>query len=332
MKALFKIGQFIFLLSFSLNTISQESHLKIGDKIPDLLLENVLNYDTNYISLSEFKGKNIILDFWNTKCINCIKTFPKIDSLQKEFKNDIQFLLVNKEDKISTISFFEKRKQIRMPGVPFVTTDQVLDNLLPNNGYPYSVWIDKEGIIKYITGGYNITNENIQSFINSQLIDVKDVTIKKVYASLFEHTNKKFVEKLNYYSYFSPCFEDIDVGYYNRTKVSDSTTRISSNCASIIELYKLAYRESDKDRFLFSETIILKVKNLNKYQRPSNSGYVDSWSRMYAYNYDLLLPIKLRDQAYYIMQEDLRRYFNLKVKIKRKRINKHLLDVLILKE
>ena len=77
---------------------SKAQCLNIGDPVPDLKLE-VSNYFKNNLSFSELKGKLVILDFWSHICVNCIKSFPLIDSLQKQFAGRIQIILVNQESK-----------------------------------------------------------------------------------------------------------------------------------------------------------------------------------------------------------------------------------------
>ncbi|MBB5440611.1 thiol-disulfide isomerase/thioredoxin [Pedobacter sp. AK017] len=47
-------------------------------------------------SLSEFKGKVVLLDFWFTGCKNCIDAHPYVDSLRKVFKDkDVVFISIN---------------------------------------------------------------------------------------------------------------------------------------------------------------------------------------------------------------------------------------------
>ena len=46
--------------------------LTIGDKVPDVEFENVINYSDKKVRLSDFKGKLMILDFWATWCTSCI--------------------------------------------------------------------------------------------------------------------------------------------------------------------------------------------------------------------------------------------------------------------
>ena len=116
----FTYGQSGNKSSFTVEEISKKSNsefkeLRIGDKVPDIEFA-MLNYPTQKARLSDFKGKLIILDYWATWCSSCLKQFPKLDSLQRQFK-DVKILLVNSkrtgdtEEKIK--SFLEKRKIIK---------------------------------------------------------------------------------------------------------------------------------------------------------------------------------------------------------------------------
>src|SRR5688572_7574854 len=59
--------------------------LQVGNKMPDIPLGVVINNKTGKTRFSEFKGKLLILDFWDTYCSSCIEGFPKMVQLQKEF-------------------------------------------------------------------------------------------------------------------------------------------------------------------------------------------------------------------------------------------------------
>src|SRR5690606_35558675 len=86
--------------------------LSIGDQIPDELWNmplQVVNHPEGKknITLSEYKGKLIILDFWATWCVPCIRNFPKLHALQGEFGDKIKLLAVTKEAKTKITTFFE---------------------------------------------------------------------------------------------------------------------------------------------------------------------------------------------------------------------------------
>src|SRR5215510_11038341 len=101
MQAIIKLGATLLLqmlASVILTLQARCQEIKIGEHIPDIELRKLINYKSDKAKLSDFKGKSIILDFWTTYCSNCIFSFPKMDSLQNRFKNDLQIILITPQD------------------------------------------------------------------------------------------------------------------------------------------------------------------------------------------------------------------------------------------
>ena len=63
---------------------SQSDDLKIGDKAPEIRLPDI-NGDT--VSLSSFRNKVVLIDFWASWCAPCIKEQPLLVKLYKKYKN-----------------------------------------------------------------------------------------------------------------------------------------------------------------------------------------------------------------------------------------------------
>jgi len=82
--------------------------VKIGDRIPDITLTNVCNYETTKTNLSDFKAKLIILDFWATSCTSCLANFPKTEELQKKYGGEVQFIKVTCHPKARLLPFLEE--------------------------------------------------------------------------------------------------------------------------------------------------------------------------------------------------------------------------------
>ncbi|MBI34498.1 MAG: hypothetical protein CMP67_03950 [Flavobacteriales bacterium] len=57
----------------------------VGKKAPNFTL---LNPKQEAISLSDYKGKYVLLDFWNTGCRPCIQEIPNLKRIQNEFGGD----------------------------------------------------------------------------------------------------------------------------------------------------------------------------------------------------------------------------------------------------
>src|SRR5690606_33993722 len=77
--------------------------LQIGDTIPDWLWQlpltkwDAVSRGIKTVSLNEYRGKLIVLDFWNTYCGACIDAMPKMNALENQYKNSLAILLVSPE-------------------------------------------------------------------------------------------------------------------------------------------------------------------------------------------------------------------------------------------
>jgi len=114
----------------------------------------VLDMDGNEVSLSDFKGKPIVLNFWATWCYYCKEEMPDFNKAYKEYPN-LQFLMVNATDGVQETK--EKAtKYVKEQGFDFpiffdenreaVTNYQV-------TGFPATYFIDAEGkLVTYASG------------------------------------------------------------------------------------------------------------------------------------------------------------------------------------
>jgi thiol-disulfide isomerase/thioredoxin len=258
----------------------------------------------------------VILDFWSTGCISCIEAFPKLDSLQKQFGNKLQIILITSESEDIIKRFFEKRKKIIVPDLPFVTSDNSLKNLFPHISYPFTVWIDGAGIVQYATDSYNTSYKKIKSFLEGTNIALKD-KVKAVYTKSF--FDEQWIDVLEYYSCISKCKRNVHMeGPVNKPGFEG----ITYNCRPLIHLYEIAFTGLTNDQFNFYRTsrTVVACKDSAKYFPPTDVDSLHQWSERYSYNYQLLLPEGKRLMKYEVMKADLDKVFNLKASIEQRRI------------
>jgi thiol-disulfide isomerase/thioredoxin len=84
-------------------------------KIPDISLPveiRLKDINGNMISLSDFKGKIVFLNFWATWCLPCIIEMPSMEKLHRKFKDeDFVMVAINlMESEAQVKAFFEKLK------------------------------------------------------------------------------------------------------------------------------------------------------------------------------------------------------------------------------
>src|SRR5882762_10147106 len=71
----------------------------VGQPMPDFRLTDVVNYKSRTMTLADFKGKWLFLDFWFTRCGACILSFPKANTINSQFGDKLSWVLVGLNDK-----------------------------------------------------------------------------------------------------------------------------------------------------------------------------------------------------------------------------------------
>lgn len=322
----------LIMILFVINPLDGNSQeIKIGASCPDVILKNVLNFETDEIRIKDLRGKFIIIDFWGTHCGACISSFPKLDSLQKKYAGLLQIIAVNKEDRDYTTQFFTRMKHIKKPSIPFVTGDTLLSKLFPHVYIPHHVWIDSTGIVRYITDGYNATEDHIDIFLkNDSNLLLAEKKYEKTY--FYENPmaaliNKKGIDQLESYSLLMHCMSGITFpNAATSTTKNERANRITQTCSSIAQLYETAFNQDGKHDFSAENTIIYNVTDKSRFVIPKNNNLMDEWMKNFSFNYELMVPPSDGNILYEKMQQDLSRYFNAKGVIE-KRLVKCLLLV-----
>ncbi len=98
----------IFVVTVSL--YGQNLPLKVGDKPPKLDLERLKQGSTaEPLIWKHLKNQVVIIDFWATWCPPCIKSFPHLNPLFREFEdNPVTFLSITYEPPNMVKPFLEK--------------------------------------------------------------------------------------------------------------------------------------------------------------------------------------------------------------------------------
>jgi thiol-disulfide isomerase/thioredoxin len=116
------------------------------------------------VSLSDFKGKKVLLNFWASWCGPCISEMPDIQKLYNETKDsDLVILAVNLgEDKDTVKSFIDINKY---NFTVLLDLDQNTSRQYNITAIPTSFFIDKEGnIVSTVKGA--MTFEQMKNYIN----------------------------------------------------------------------------------------------------------------------------------------------------------------------
>ncbi len=117
-----------------------------GNKAMDFTLEDA---DGNVVSLSDFYGRPIVLNFWATWCSPCKAEMPYMEKIWREYQekgSDLVYLLVNVGESVETVQGFYEKNFFTMP-VVYDKNSRIFTRYL-FRGIPGTLFIDREGVIK----------------------------------------------------------------------------------------------------------------------------------------------------------------------------------------
>lgn len=325
----------IALLLLFKHGFSNPPEIMVGDKMPNLKF-NIINYryEKKNSTIKDFAGKFIILDFWATWCIPCVRDLKKLDSIQKRNEDKLQIILVTKEDKALVASLFRQIKNIRDLGsLVSVVNDKELNSAFPHNTLPHLVWIDTNWVVRAITDVDQLTEGNIKWLLENRLpkLPVKRDFQAKVgintLVPLFSQPNLPLNnDAIIQYSILTRYNPELISGVGGGGPVEGRPYGYGMNKIMItnhtpLALFKFAYWR-ELGNFSNSSRIILESKDSLQYTYGSHwtMDRMRDWNKDNAVCYDLQVRVKDTSRFFEIMQRDLENYFPLKATLEEKRI------------
>ena len=172
-----EIFSLAFLALLFLQTSAQQKALKIGDVIPEKVWMtplSVANAPQKTMELDKDRDKLILLDFWATWCGSCLKNFPKMEALEKQFEGKLKVLPVTGDDLATLNKFFASKNGQRFKNLISVAGDPFLSKIFPHYAIPFIVWI-KDGKVLNTTDASQVTADNIQEILQGKKSSVETV-------------------------------------------------------------------------------------------------------------------------------------------------------------
>lgn len=310
--------------------------LKIGDTIPDLVIQNIINGDGTETKMSDlYKDGLLLIDFWATWCVPCLEQLIGMDTLKQQFPKKFKTVSVTYQDSATVQKFLltSANRNIRTEKLIFSTNDTVLNKLFPHKVIPHNIWIDSLGVIRYITGHEDVNSVNINRFLSLRELEY---TEQKVEIMGFDKSKPFDLGKDSY------KFRSLLTGYVagiNGGEILDKNwdlknTRLFRWNATITDFYAIGLRllaPGGFDPLSRTHLIKLKTKDSIRFFYPTReyeylltgSGYrnLNEWKKENLYCYELIISKGVDDSTLsaYIFQ-DLGRVFNIDAKIEQMEI------------
>lgn len=306
----YKLMLAALLCGQSFHISGQTTSLNIGDKIADTKFYYLFNDVKHEGNLPDKRYKITILDFWATWCSSCIRVFPKIEKLQEQFSDEVQFLLVNAkstiDDSVKTREFFSKWKTRygKTLSLRSVEQDTIFDALFLHNIVPHYVWLNDAGEVLAFTSADEITAEHIQKMLKGdavRMIMKKDQDRKR---PLFTNTDIPLPQLMTYKIFIKGRFEGLGSG--NRLHYAGDTLRgRGMTNMGLQEMYMTILRELYpgfmENRFVadigYNDSALLAP--------PTEESARSGWYRQYVNSLEVILPPSDAAQLYCTMLEEL---------------------------
>ncbi|MBM3150479.1 MAG: redoxin domain-containing protein, partial [Chloroflexi bacterium] len=115
---------------------------EIGDIAPDFTLETT---DDQTVTLSQLRGKNVMLNFWVAACPACLEELPYLQTVYNKLPKDkIEILAVNAGERDKLVQYEAQRMKLTFP-VLIDPDGKVCKSY--GRGSPTTFFIDSDGII-----------------------------------------------------------------------------------------------------------------------------------------------------------------------------------------
>ncbi len=317
-----------YLLLFLLEglMLNAQQQLQAGDKPPDWKFTILMNNPSPTLRLSEFKGKVILLVFWNTGCTSNYDILPELADLQRKFKSSLKIILISEDETDKVNAFFARRKSLAELGLPMVVRDVRFSRMCPHSAIPHVIFIGKDGKIEASGDPSYVTLENIQLLALGKNINVPALVITGTIDLNTPLAASRFTTPSNllFSSTLTTSFPGIP-GEMGFKKLDKARRKVYMLNSTISDLYSFAYeaqmniKSSDfRGRLILNEKEkALQNENIREFLHESQK-----------YCYELILPeetvINNKGLLLY-MQKDLDHYFSLSSKVEKRKTKCYVL-------
>jgi cytochrome c-type biogenesis protein len=120
-------------------------------------------------SLSDFRGRVVVLNFWGTQCSYCLEELPHIQQLYDEWATELVLLTIAKGEEPATVADFIQAQGITFPVI--VDSEKLVSSQYRVTAIPRTFFIHSQGYIMGIKRGYFHDYEEIEDILSQIFTD-----------------------------------------------------------------------------------------------------------------------------------------------------------------
>ena len=140
-----------------------------GDRAPEFRIPAP---DGRSFSLSDFKGKVVMVHFWATWCPPCVEELPILAKLYPQLMvNDFEMLAVSvDEGGANAVATFMHQRNLRVPVL--LDPDRSVASLYGTYKFPETYIVDRQGIVQYkVIGPHNWMDAGTVQMIRNMIAE-----------------------------------------------------------------------------------------------------------------------------------------------------------------
>ena len=143
----------VFALLISLSCISFTANatpgeVKVGEILRDELMQGLTGRS---LTLSNYRGKPLIINVWASYCSPCLSEMGSLERLQKRYGKDINLIGISIDDYSDRAKAFLRKANTTFPH--YIDHKLKLENMLGANSIPLTLLIDAQGRVLYKVRG-----------------------------------------------------------------------------------------------------------------------------------------------------------------------------------
>jgi peroxiredoxin len=146
------------LLMMALGQPAEIPTLSAGVAAPDF---NLIDATGKSVSLGQYRGKVVLIDFWQTWCPPCVEEIPYLKSLQEKYKSQ-GLVVLGVTDRLDQDGVEKWREFLHAKKINYLTLMDEKGTIAAQynvSGYPHKFIVDRNGRSVYDKRGYHSGDE-----------------------------------------------------------------------------------------------------------------------------------------------------------------------------
>lgn len=146
----------------------------VGQAAPGFSLKDL---EGKEVSLDQYRGKIVVLDFWATWCGPCRQTMPILDAIQEQYRGKLVLLAINLQESKDKVREYVLGENLNARVL--LDEDSSVGSLYGVSGIPMQVIIDQNGTIQRLVTGFGPGMEYQMKKKIDQLLNESDFSVSR---------------------------------------------------------------------------------------------------------------------------------------------------------